>query len=1156
MLAGTRRRTALRTYLSLGVLALIVLVPRHATAQVLYGSVLGDVKDATGGALPGASLVITNTGTGLSREAVTDAAGHFTFSNLPAGVYSLKANQQGFKAFEQKEVTVTINNVTRVDVTFEVGAMTDTVTVNAEPPKLQTDTAEVHQNLVAADLTNLPVPLGRNYQQIYRMLPGFAPPASSHSVPTNPSRSLEFTVNGTSDDENNTRIDGVSTANIQLPHVSSYVPTLESIEEVNVVTSSMDAEQGLAGGAAINVQTKSGTNAVHGSAFEYFTNQHLKAWPMRFGDAALNTGDKPNASYNQYGGSVGGPIKRNKAFFFISYEGTRDHRVVDNTVTVPLPAMLRGDFSGSPTPIYDPLSGNADGTNRTQFQVFPGDPNYALCNTATNPGCLNIIPAGRMDPIAQKIAGYIPANNLDRDSRNYFIQAPFESDRRQLDTKVEYNVNNRFNLAGTFGVLHYLTSVPTVFGDQAVGPPIGGSSNPGHGNGNTYRLTVMGTYIFSPTFLMDAHFGWAKQITASEQPGLGTNIGSDVLGIPGTNGPRQFESGWPTFQFEGDNGDFATVGVNENFMPYYRHDPQSQYVVNFNWLKNKHNVRFGADFYHMALNHAQAEFITGGFGAQGGFGFNRGITERCEAVDPATGNCQQTSDGSRYNSAAAFVLGQASSAGRTLQVPDEYHVLAHPYSLYVRDRWAIGDNLTLDYGTRWEYFPIPTRPDRGIERYDVTTGKVLLCGVGAVPEDCGIKVSKTSFAPRLGLAYRIGDKWVVRTGYGLTNDPYYAMELIRANYPILTQIDLESPDGLTPAATLPGGIPGFQVPAPGNGVIDIPSNYAWGGYPKTLDRGYIQSWNVTVQRELPWHFTGQVGYVGTHTTRQLGLFDINAGQVIGAGESGKPLNQLYGRTAATVFLQPVGRGNYRSMQAQLQRRFANGLSLGVSYTLSRAKSDNENSSWFVGGDSSKTQAVAYMSRNYALTTTDRTHNVGITNVWQLPFGPGRRWLSEGGVVSYIAGGWQVNNMISIFSGPPFSVFADGTSLNLPGSNQTADQVKPVVKLGGAGSGTPYYDPTSFAEVNEARFGNTGYNVLRAPGAFNWDFGLTREFGITSGVKLQFRLEAFNFTNTPHLGIPDNNVSDGEDFMTITGVQDLAREGIDERQFRLGFRLAF
>ena len=224
---------------------------------------------------------------------------------------------------------------------------------------------------------------------------------------------------------------------------------------------------------------------------------------------------------------------------------------------------------------------------------------------------------------------------------------------------------------------------------------------------------------------MDAHFGFAKQVTNSEQPGLGTNVGSDVLGIPGTNGSRLFESGWPTFEFE----DFATVGVNENFMPYFRHDPQSQYVVNFNWLKNKHSIRFGADFYRAGLNHAQAEFITGGFGAQGGFGFDRGITERCEVIDPSSGNCQQTSDGSRSNSAAAFVLGLAGRAGRTLQVPDEYSVRSNPFSFYIRDRWTVGDNLTLDYGTRWK--TSRCRPDPTAASSATTQPPTKCCSVAS-----------------------------------------------------------------------------------------------------------------------------------------------------------------------------------------------------------------------------------------------------------------------------------------------------------------------------------------------------------------------------------------------------------------------------------------
>src|SRR2546427_8356129 len=331
-----RSWTVLLPCLLLAALVVIFAFPRRGSAQVLYGSILGDVKDASGASIRGATVVAVNKSTGLTRQGITDGTGRFNFPDLPAGVYNLKASQQGFKTFEQTELTVNINSVARVDVTLQIGSMGDSVTVSAEPPKLQTETAEVHVNLMGAELTNLPVPLGRNYQQVYRMLPGFAPPSNSHSIPTNPARSLEFTVNGTSDDQNNTRIDGVSTANIQLPHVASYIPTLESIQEVNVVTSSFDAEQGLAGGAAINVQTRSGSNAMHGSGFEYFTNQDLKAWPMRFDDAALNTGPKPDQNYNEFGGTVGGPIRNNKAFYFASYESIRDHRSVCRTVSLPL----------------------------------------------------------------------------------------------------------------------------------------------------------------------------------------------------------------------------------------------------------------------------------------------------------------------------------------------------------------------------------------------------------------------------------------------------------------------------------------------------------------------------------------------------------------------------------------------------------------------------------------------------------------------------------------------------------------------------------------------------------------------------------------------------------------------------------------------------
>src|SRR5437899_577558 len=325
-----------------------------ARAQVLYGTLVGHVTDPNGAAVPGAKVHLTNQGTGVSLVALTDSAGDFTFTDVVGGPYTLQLVREGFQTFERKDIPVTNNAVARVDVGLTIGAVTQTVEVTSAAPLLQTDTSEVHANVDAPILEQLPVPLGRNYQQVYRALPGFSPPSNSHSIPTNPSRSLAFNVNGTSNNQNNTRIDGVSTYNVQLPHVASYVPSLESIQEVNVVTDDFDAEQGFAGGSAINVETKSGTNSFHGSVFENHSDNHLTAWPMLFDGAANNVGNKPKLVFNEFGGAVGGPIKKDKLFFFSSFQGTFNHRTLQAFGTVPTAAMINGDLSLSTTPIYDP----------------------------------------------------------------------------------------------------------------------------------------------------------------------------------------------------------------------------------------------------------------------------------------------------------------------------------------------------------------------------------------------------------------------------------------------------------------------------------------------------------------------------------------------------------------------------------------------------------------------------------------------------------------------------------------------------------------------------------------------------------------------------------------------------------------------------------
>src|SRR5260370_17859779 len=338
--------TLLQSVLLIALLVALATAARPATlaAQVLYGSVGGEGGDDAGGAMAGASVVLVQRETGASHEAVTDSTGWYRFSTLQPGTYAMTVKLTGFRTFSREQIPVTLNSVTRVDAGMQVGQLNETVTVNAETPLLQTDRAEVRAELKARELVNLPVAMNRNYQYLFRVLPGFTPPAEAHSVPSNPSRALVFNVNGASRSSNNIRIDGVSTTNIWLPHVAAYVPALESLETVNVVTSSFDAEQGLAGGSAINVQIKSGTNNVHGSAFEYHTNEKLRTRNY-FAPAGTPKG---KTRYNQYGGTWGGPIVRNKLFYFVSYEGTRDQQTLTRTLSVGTAALTAGNLRAPP----------------------------------------------------------------------------------------------------------------------------------------------------------------------------------------------------------------------------------------------------------------------------------------------------------------------------------------------------------------------------------------------------------------------------------------------------------------------------------------------------------------------------------------------------------------------------------------------------------------------------------------------------------------------------------------------------------------------------------------------------------------------------------------------------------------------------------------
>ncbi len=1092
----------------------------RSDAQILHGSLVGNVRDASGAVMPGAQLLLKNSDTGQVREGTSDANGSFSFATLLPGTYELTLSKMGFKTQREQGIVIVVNNVARRDASMQVGQVSDSVTVEATAATLQTDRAEIRAEVTTKELLNVPTPPGRNYQNLFVTIPGFSPPRNAHSVPANPSRALQFNVNGTSSSSNNTRIDGASSTNVWLPHIVAYVPALESIETVNVVTNSFDAEQGLAGGAAINVQIKSGTNELHGSVFEYYNSNATKAKPFFLPQGQRN----PKYVFNQYGATIGGPIVKNKLFYFASYEGTRDRRFASSLTSIPTVAMRQGDLSGAlaARPIFDPATGTGDHYDRSPF------PN-------------NQIPSSRISPAAARLSALFPAPIAPGTVNNYFAGSGYNFDRDTLDTKINYNVSDKLTTYARISILDYRTANPGFFGEDLGGPPVAGGQV-GLATGSSYSTTFAATYVMTPSFIIDAYFGWTRMQGDSRQPRLDESVGRDVLKLPGTNGPRFFEGGLPQFQV----GGFTNFGQPNNFMPYLNRDPQFQYVANANWNKGRHQVRFGADFYQQQLNQTQPEFVGAPWGASGGFGFAAGQTSFRARPGQTAPNT------SEYNSWASFLLGHTNNLGRLLMVPDEFTTRFSLYSAYIRDQWQVNNKLTVNLGVRWEYFPFPTRADRGLEQYDFAQNKMLVCGVGVVPRNCGVNESKKKFAPRAGIAYRIQDDFVIRAGYGITNDPYNLGRPFRTNHPLLIPFNQTAANSWTPASRFDDGIPAIVAPPLGNGIIDIgPFVEANTVIANQWTRGYIQSWNVALQKRFGTGWVAEAAYVATRAVNQLGNLNRNAG-LVGGGNASRPLAVRFGRFANTIQVTGLGTYTYDSLQTKLERRFSSGFQALFAYTYSKnmGTAGNINSD---GGP--RIHLPEYFHLNRAVSDLNIPHNFQFSGIYELPFGKGKRFATSG-PASWILGGWQLNGLLSALSGQPFSVTAPGTDLNAPGNGQRADLLKAdVEKIGGVGPGQKWFDPTAFGQVRQARFGTAGWNILQSPGIINLDGSVFRSFRITERVRLQFRAEAFNLTNSPHFNAPVSDVANSR-FMEITSTRGTGREGIDERMLRFGLRLGF
>jgi len=1117
-----------------GLICLVALSAMYLTspaahAQVLYGTLTGNITDSTGAAVPGAKVEATNVNTGVIESTVTNEAGIYTLSTLLPGEYKVAISAPSFSTLTQTGIVVNVNAVTRSNGQLKVAGVTETVSVSATAEQMQTDRGDVHSDITTKQLLDLPVisSAGRNFESLLKLVPGVQPPAEQNSAAGNPERSMSFNVNGISYVNNNVRLDGAGIIYAWLPYLVSYVPPEEAIQEVNVETNSMLPEQGTAGGSAVNVIIKSGTNSYHGSAFEYNTNTDFNARPYFFTGAEL-----PKNIVNLMGASTGGPIKRNKLFFFGDWERTMQRQFISGFASIPDSTLASGNFSNVSTIIYNPLSGAANGKGRTPF---PG----------------NQIPSNMIDPAATALLGLMPQPNQPnlKYSNNYFGAGDYALTRDNADGKLNYNPDENSQIFGRYSISKETIADPYQFGQADGGTWDGGQ--PGAGLTTVQSSALGGSHTFSPTMLMDGVFGFTRQHLGAQASDVDDNSGLSLLKIPGTNGGA-LQGGLPAFFV---NNGWTNMGNANTGSPFLFRDNTYVGSLNFGKIKGTHQMRFGWDYTHSAMNHFQPQggsFTT----ARGSFNFNGDMTALSGGAAP-----------NQFNSLADMLLGLPNEVGKVVQYIDPNSLRFSTWAFYAQDQWQITPRFTLSYGVRYEYYPFLTRDHFGNFTYVPSANNVLIGCEGNVPCDTGVKVGWGNIDPRLGFAWRFNDKTVLRGGAGISEDPDNYRDM-RNTYPAVINYvsqanafqaagSLTGTNAALPQGTVMIGIPPVAGPNIALGTIPLPNNIATQAIANPFDRGYIESYNLEVQRDLGAGFTATVGFVGNHEVRQMSNVNINAGYP-GGGNASRLLFVEYGTVNGDINeSEPFGSSRYDSLQTQVARRLG-AAQVGAVYTWSRAMDMGDNSTY-----NGLTFAYpTYWARNWAAAGYDRTQNFELWSTYELPFGKGHKYVSSG-PAAWILGGWQTNAIFSAASGTPFTI-TSSAAFNAPGNTETANQVLPSVQiLGNVGPGQLWFNPAAYAAPTAGPngvipFGNTGRNSLRGPGYFQLDGSVFRDFPIRESIKLQLRAEAFGLTNTPIFSNPQGNVNSGS-FGQITSVA-VSANGVSNgggyRILRIGMRLSF
>ena len=1111
------------------VLAIVAGAP-SGFSQAVNGTLLGTVSDATGAIVANAKITATETATGAAHQTTTNDSGNYSFPDLQPGSYSVTVESTGFKKATQQNISLLANSAVRVDVKLQPGDVDETIYVSTAPPLLQTDRADISTKLETQQVTDMPLGTNRNFQSLLNLVPGAAPATFQHSQFFNAASSLQTEVNGLPREGNLYQIEGIDdderTGLLQI-----IIPPAESIASVDISTNNFEAELGRATGAVTNVTLKSGTNSFHGSAFEYIQNNDLNARSY-FG------GPLGHLSYNYFGGSIGGPIIKDKLFIFGDYLRTSDHESVSNTLTIPdaryftnagvTPGCsdptgcidLSGAYNGTKGQIYDPATGDGSTKHRTAFT------NNQIPFSRVNPVSLAMLQ--QLNAAAAKY-GTISTKPLNNPANNYTSNLPFTKTTDSFDIKSDFTPSENNHLSYRYSFQRALTYQSPAFGKFLGGPAGGGFE--ANGDQKSYSTGINYDHVFSPTFLTEIRFGVAHLGNSAQPLDYGSNDAT-TLGVPGVNiGGQPFTSGQVAITI---NGGFSNplVGYSAS-LPWIRTEANIDLVNNWTKIAGNHTIKWGADIRRVRDDLLQDQT----FSPRGAYTFSD----------------VQTSDGSSpgttvANDIASFLLDQPSLAGRDLNsiFPRyrQWWVFA-----FASDKWQATPKLTLDLGVRWDFYPPATPVDKGgFSNYDPVNNQLVIAGIGGNPSNLGMQTRYRYFAPRTGFAYRVRNNTVVRGGFGISYTPFpdntYAY-----NYPIRANNSYQPTgnSGFNPAvladgatvATFQAGFPApVPVSIPSSGIIPattpflVSQQYTF--VRKDYKNPYASSWNLVVQQALPWDMSAQIGYVANHGTDISGSQNINLPSVYGGGASSDPEYGSLKRTANTNEYFLGFSSNYESLQASLDKRFSHGLSLTSAFTWGKGLG-------YIANDDGGLMFYINWRRNYAPNDYDRKFNFEQSFTYELPFGHGHQMMNSG-IGDTFFGGWKLSGIISAVSGLPFTITANGGTLNTPGTQQTATLNGHFRKPGGIGSSHPWFDPTVFSQPSGCTgqtpctnpgLGNTGRNQFRGPGYIQDNFSVFKRFAMVHETGLEIRLDAFQLSNTPQFGQPNGSGVTSSSFGTIT-----------------------